>query len=207
MFCLSYHLALCLSAGNERIQIMKRFLSRYSYESVHLFLNQVAIGLFGMTLALAASMAKSEVLSIVTSVFSVLFFLFLQYTVMKKIGAEDRLSCDLGKMRPDFLVPLKMWLLASIPSFFFALLIALRAAFMNVEVIYMIGGLANVFKRIIEGMYMGLLNIDVGGQALHLYWFVHFLTPLPTLAVAYAAYMIGFKNFSLLRLFSGSQKK
>ena len=57
---------------------MKKFMERYSYESVHLFLNQIAIGLFGLTLALAAGKAQNEALRIFSSVFAVMFFLVLQ---------------------------------------------------------------------------------------------------------------------------------
>ena len=76
---------------------MKEFFKRYSYESVHLFLNQVAIGLFGLVLALAAGMAESSTLRTVTSVFAILFFLFLQFSCTWRVGAEDRVSIDLGK--------------------------------------------------------------------------------------------------------------
>ena len=78
---------------------MKRFFERYSYQSVVLFLNQIAIAIFGLVLALAAGMAKNEVLKIVTSSFSIAFFLFLQYGTAWKVGAEDRVSIDLGKMK------------------------------------------------------------------------------------------------------------
>jgi hypothetical protein len=178
---------------------MKNFMSRYSYESVHLFLNQFAIGLFGITLALAAKMAKNDILSIVTSVFSIIFYLFLQYIVMWKVGATDRLSADLGKFKKDYSIPIKMWLLSNSLNLFLALLITLRAILPDVAFIYSVGGVANVIKRIIEGMYMGILAIRVGGQPLHLFWFVHFLTTLPALAVIFAAYALGFNNFKLFK--------
>ena len=76
---------------------MKDFFSRYSYQSVHLFLNQVAIGLFGMVLALAsANMAESDALKIVTGVFSVVFFLFLQFAAAWKVGSETSSWCNPG---------------------------------------------------------------------------------------------------------------
>ena len=183
---------------------MKKFMSRYSYESVHLFLNQFAIGLFGITLALAAKMAKNDVLSIVTSVFSIIFYLFLQYIAMWKVGATDRLSADLGKLKRDYSVPVKMWLLSNSLNLFLALLITLRAIFPDVAFVYTMGGIANVVKRIIEGMYMGILAINVGDQPLHLYWFVHYLTTLPALLVIFAAYAFGFNN---LKLFKSEGKK
>lgn len=181
---------------------MKQFMSRYSYESVHLFLNQVAIGLFGMTLALAAGMADNEVLRTVTSVFSIIFFLFLQYIVMWKIGAQDRLSYDLGKLKKDYSVPFFMWLLANSLNLLLALFISLSIWF-DSPVLSSIGGFASVIKLIIEGMYTGLLAIKVGGVPLNSMWFMYFLTTLPALAVIFAAYVLGFNNVKL----SGNKKK
>ena len=91
---------------------MKRFLERYSYDCVKLLLDQVAIAIFGLVLALASGMAKNNVLQIVTSVCSVIFYLFLVYTVMWSVGARDRIAIDLGKIRKSYLTPVKMWLLA-----------------------------------------------------------------------------------------------
>lgn len=178
---------------------MKNFMSRYSYESVHLFLNQFAIGLFGITLALAAGMAKNETLRTVTSIFSILFFLFLQYIAMWKVGASDRLSFDLGKLKKDYSVPVKMWLLSNSLNLLLALLISLAIWFNEIKFLTSIGGFATVIKHIIEGMYTGLLALDVGGAPLNSYWFVYFLTTLPALAVIFGAYVLGFNNFKFFK--------
>ena len=182
---------------------MKKFMERYSYESVHLFLNQIAIGLLGMTLALAAGMAKSPVLRVITGVFAVLFFLMLQYSVMWKVGANDRLADDLGKMRVNYLVPFKMWLLANSINLLLALFIALGTWFSDVSALSSIGGVTAAIKLVIEGMYTGLLAINVGGRALNAYWFMHFLTPIPALAVCYLGYFLGSQNF---KIFGGKAK-
>ncbi len=177
---------------------MKKFMERYSYESVHLFLNQVAIGLFGMTLAVASGMADNEVLKITTSIFSVIFFLFLQYMVMWKVGAQDRVSYDLGKLRRDYTVPLKMWLLANSLNLLLALIMSL-AMWFDVGFLSSLGGIATVIKLIIEGMYTGLLSLNVGGVPLNSLWYMHFLTTLPALAVVFSAYVLGFNNFKLFK--------
>ncbi len=176
---------------------MKKFMERYSYESVHLFLNQIAIGLFGVSLALASGMAKSEVLRLITGAFSVLFFLFLQYNLMWKVGANDRLSDDLGKVKVNYSVPFFMWLLANSLNLLLALFISLGIWFSDIEVLSSIGGFAATIKLIIEGMYTGLLAIDVGGAPLNSYWFMHLITPIPALLVCYAAYFTGSRNIRL----------
>ena len=181
---------------------MKDFFKRYSYQSVHLFLNQVAIGLFGMVLALAAGMAESAPLKIATSVFAILFYLFLQFAAAWRVGSEDRVSVDLGKRKKDVWVPVKMWALASSLNFLFAILIALAMWFPNVEIISGVGAVSRVVKFIIEGMYTGLLSLEVGGVALNSLWFVHFVTPLPALLVLVAAYLFGLNNVNFGGLFS-----
>lgn len=174
-------------------------MSRYSYESVHLFLNQFAIGLFGITLALAAGMAKNEALRTVTSLFSIVFFLFLQYIAMWKVGANDRLSHDLGKLKKDYSVPVFMWLLSNSLNLLLALLISLAMWFNDVAFFSSVGGVATVIKHIIEGMYTGLLATKVGGAPLNSYWFVYFLTTLPALLVIFGAYALGFNNFKFFK--------
>ena len=178
---------------------MKQFMSRYSYESVHLFLNQFAIGLFGMTLSLAAGMAENEILRTVTSVFSIIFYLFLQCIAMWKVGANDRLSADLGKLERDLSVPVKMWLLSNSLNLLLALLMSLAIWFEGVGVLDSIGGFATVIKLIIEGMYTGILALKVGGVPLNSLWYVHFLTTLPALIAIFVAYVLGFNNIKLFK--------
>ena len=183
---------------------MKNFMSRYSYESVHLFLNQVAIGLFGITLSLAAGMADNDALRTVTSIFSIVFFLFLQYIAMWRVGANDRLSADLGKLEKDYSVPVKMWLLSNSLNFLLALLISLAIWFEGADPLGSIGGVATAIKLIIEGMYTGVLAIKVAGEPLNSFWFMHFVTTLPALAVIFTAYLLGFNN---VKLFKSDVKK
>ena len=184
---------------------MKQFMSRYSYESVHLFLNQFAIGLFGITLALAASKAQNDGLRIATSIFAICFFLFLQYIAMWKVGASDRLSADLGKLKKDYTVPLKMWLLANSLNLLLALIMSCAMWFEGVGPLESVAAVATVIKLVIEGMYLGLLAINVGGTALNSMWFMHFITTLPALVVIMGAYILGFNNKKLFG--AGENKK
>lgn len=181
---------------------MKEFFKKYSYESVLLFVNQIAIGLFGMVLALAAGMADNAALRAITSVFAILFFMFLQFSSAWRVGAQDKVSVDLGKMKADYSVPVKMWLLANSFNLLLALLISLGIWFSDVAVLSSIGGVAIVIKYIVEGMYVGVLALKVGGASLNTYWFMHFLTVIPSLIAVFSAYTCGMKNISFGGLFS-----
>ncbi len=180
---------------------MKEFFQRYSYESVRLFLNQVAIGIFGCVLVIAAGMAENDTLRLITSVFAVVFFLFLQFSSAWRIGAEDRLSIDLGKREKSLWIPVKIWLLANSLSLFLALLMTLAFAF-DGGFVDGVGSIATAIKLIVDGMYTGILALQVNGVTLNSLWYVHFLTALPALAVIYASYICGLKNIAFGGLFS-----
>jgi hypothetical protein len=186
---------------------MKRFFERYSYQSVVLFLNQIAIAIFGLVLALAAGMAKNEVLKIVTSSFSIVFFLFLQYGTAWKVGAEDRVSIDLGKMKKDLSVPVKMWLLSNSVNLLLAVFITLGMLLPDVAVFSSGGGVGATAALLIEGMYTGILSLDVLGAPLNSYWFMYFAITLPSLLVVFVAYVLGVKNVTFTRLFLPSAPK
>ncbi len=176
---------------------MKNFLTKYSYDSVVLLIYQIAIGVFGMVLALAAGMAGNDALRTASSIFAIAFLLFLQYTSVWKIGANDRISHDLHGERVDYTVPLKMWLLSNSLNLLLALLISLGMWFEGAGVLDTIGGIATVIKLIAEGMYTGVLAINVGGAPLNSYWFMHFLTTVPTCIIICLAYVLGFNNVTL----------
>lgn len=181
---------------------MKEFLKRYSYESVLLFVNQIAIGLFGLVLVLAAGKAGNTTLRTVTSVFAILFYLFLQFSSAWRVGSEDRVSVDLGKKERDMSIPAKMWLLANSVNLLLALLVSLGLWFADISAFSAIGSVATAIEFIIEGMYVGVLAINIGGAPLNTLWFMHFIITLPSLVVVYAAYTCGLKNINFGGLFS-----
>ena len=183
---------------------MKEFFTRYSYQSVHLLLNQVAIGLFGVVLSLAAGMAENDGLKIVTSIFAILFFMFLQFASAWRVGAEDRVSVDLGKRKRDLSVPVKMWALANSVNYLLAILIAIANIFPGEGFMSTVGGIASTITLIAEGMFTGLISVSVGGQPLNSYWFIYFLIPLPSLLAVVAAYFCGLNNINFGGLFSAN---
>lgn len=185
---------------------MKEFFKRYSYQSVHLFLNQIAIGLFGMVLALSAGMAESTALKIGSSVFAVIFFLFLQFAAAWRVGADDRVSIEIGKKKKNMWVPVMMWALANSLNFLLAFCISFGIWFSGVEFFSFVGGIATTVKLISEGMYTGLLSVNIGGAPLNSYWFMHFVTTLPALPVILGAYACGLNNINFGGLFSQNFK-
>lgn len=186
---------------------MKKFFKNYSYQSVVLFVIQIAISLFGLMLALAAGLAKNEALKIVTGVFSALFFLFLQYGSAWRVGAEDRISIDVGKKKLNLLIPVGLWLLSNSINLLLAIFVNLGLLFPNVSFFSSLGGICASAYLLIEGVYVALLSIDVGGFPLNSYGIMFFVTTLPSFIVIFFGYWLGVKNATLFKLFLTSKPK
>ena len=74
------------------------FWKKHSYQIVRLFVIQIGIAIFGLVLSFAVATAfrdRSDRLPLLmVSIFSVLFYLFLLYSVSWEIGGKDRLRLD-----------------------------------------------------------------------------------------------------------------
>lgn len=174
---------------------MKDFFERHSYNAVKLLLNQIVIGIFfGVGFLFVANKMESPAFKIAASVISIIFYLFLEFTVAYKLGADDRVSVDLGKTKPDYLLPVKLWLLANSINLLLAVFIALGQIFSSVGFFGSIGGVCVTIAMIIEGMYVGLLLLLP-------HWSMYFLITLPALAVIFISYVVGLKSKKIAKMF------
>ena len=192
---------------------MKNFFSKYSYTTVKMFVTQFAIGLFGAMLAFAVSTVGGKettvltgterTLLIVVSSFAILFYLFLTYTTIWEIGAKDKISADVGKLKIKPWLGIVISLLANLPNFIVATVYTVCwlvshgaegaatniAAFMKVVVLF------------IDGMYYGLLSaINVGSGMLIDKWWSLFLIIVPAVLVCGVGYFLGTKDFHITSL-------
>lgn len=188
---------------------MKTFFHDYLYTSIKMLVDQLAVSIFGLVLALAALAASNNTLSGVVSVFAILFYLFLIYTMLWEVGAKDRISVDVGKKpyRPHTGVLIA--LVANIPNFLVALLYAIGAPFMAT---YKWAGSMNAVlmttSALSEGMYRGLLSvIMISGSEMYKFWWSYFLIIIPSLVTAWIAYFAGFKNFRLVASYFNKNAK
>ena len=180
---------------------MKRFFSTHSYNIVKMFLNQFAIAMFGFALVLASGQAKNATLRNITSVFSVLFYLFLLYVMTWEIGFKDKTAIDNGRKKCNLFTGALISLCANSINFILAIFIAL-AMLVKVEALGNIGAACASIALFIEGMYTGLLANHVGGAALNSYWFMYFLLPIPAIATCGLAYLLGVRDIKFTSLFN-----
>lgn len=181
---------------------MKDFFKQYSYSIIKMFVNQFAISIFGFGLAMATTASNNDIVTLVVSIFSICFYLFLIYNMTWEIGAKDRISVDVGKKpyRPH--TGLLMSLIANIPNMILALLYVIGAPFMHSQKwAGNMNGALVVVSLFLEGMYYGVIYAiasPAGGEVLRPAWFMYFLIIIPALLTAWIAYYAGFKNFRLI---------
>ena len=187
---------------------MLGFLKDRSYDIVKMFLYQVAIALFGISLAIATGSKSTSVntatfqpatLQIVTSVFSILFYLFLIYNLMWNIGAKDAGRIARKESGATRLAGLYMALAASVVNFLIAIFILLGNLLSHISFFSNAGGIAATVGLLIEGMYTGLLAIRVGGVPLNSLWPMWFVIMLPMIVTASVAYFAGTHEFRFFK--------
>ena len=140
------------------------FWKKHSYQVVRLFVIQVGIAIFGLVLSFAVSAAfreKSDAALFFVSFFSILFYLFILYSVAWEIGGKDRLKLDAVHEAPRGGVGFLLALLAAVPNFFFDILMLIggilyRAGSTAVGSGFVAVGFTPTF--FLQSMYQGVVN-------------------------------------------------
>lgn len=141
------------------------FWKKHSYQVVRLFVIQIGIAIFGLVLSFAVQTAfrnRSDWLPLLmVSIFSVLFYLFLLYSVAWELGGKDRLSRDALHLPPRGETGFILALLAGLPNIVFDLFtltggIIFRFGSHRVGSWFVcIGYLPSIF---IQSMYQGIVK-------------------------------------------------
>jgi hypothetical protein len=172
------------------------FLKERSYEIVKLFINQIVLSVFGTALTLAAAGENRAGLRVGSSIFAILFYLFIIYFMMWELGAKDSHKIERKDEGQTRAAGLYMGLVASSVNFLLAILIMLGSLIQH-EAFGSIGAVSKLIALLTEGMYTGVLAITVNGSPLNNLWPIYFALPLPLLLVAGLSYYAGSKNFRI----------
>ena len=178
---------------------MKAFFSKYGYNIFKLFLNQFAIALFGIALAVACGKAQNNTLQWVTSVFAVLFYLFLEYAAMWEIGAKDGISAVARKTSRKLWRGAVIALCANVLNILLAILI-LPGAIAPGTKAQGFSSVVSVIALMIEGMYTGILAQPFRGLSLNQYAWVYFAIIVPAVLVSAGAYIFGSYDLHLTNI-------
>ena len=172
---------------------MKKFFKEYSYNIFRLFLNQFAIALFGIALAFACGRAENMTLRLWTSIFAVLFYLFLLYASMWEVGAKDGIRARARGEKYCLWRGFVMSLCANGLNILLALCI-LPGAFVD-GAVKGFSSACQLIALLLEGMYLGLLATPVMGAPLNTYPWMYFVIVLPAVLVTGGAYILGLHDW------------
>ena len=141
------------------------FWKRYSYQIVRLFVIQIGIAIFGLVLSFAVSTAFRDrnpgTALLLVSIFSVLFYLSILYSVVWEIGGKDRIHLDAVHEKLRGGKGLLLALLASVPNLLLDLLMLIggtlyRFGSTSVGSGFIVAGFTPSF--FIQSMYQGIIN-------------------------------------------------
>lgn len=183
---------------------MISFLKENSYVIVKMILNQFGMTVFGLMLAMATS--SNETLLLITGVFSVIFYMFLLYTIMWEEGAKYKIRVDGGRAPYKPLNGLYMSLCANIPNILLAVLILIGYLFGSKNGMFAMewaGNLYTVTKLIAglwEAMYLGLIRLFSPYNPI-----AYLLVIFPAVFVCTLSYYLGIREFRFLNLFQLKQ--
>ena len=167
---------------------MKVFFSRYGYSIVKMFLYQFAISLFGTSLAMSTIATQNKTLTIVVSIFSVLFYLFLLYVLVWDIGAQDKVSVDVGKKEYTPYGGILLALVANALNFLNAILCLIIS--LLATPVKALSVVTMLYRVVFEGMYLGLITqFNIADK-----WWTYFVIIIPSIITAAIAYYLGHKN-------------
>lgn len=184
---------------------MRDFLMEHSYNMVKLFLNQIGLTVFGTMLALAT--AQNDTLLLISSIFSILFFLVLNYTVGWELGAKDKIRIDAGRLAP---MPAKGFFIAlgaNLPNLILALLMGI-GIIINTQKSVEMSLVCNAIARLLNGMYLGTIKLlqDALSADITSVWWWFIIITFPALFVGWLSYYLGSKNFRILSIFGINPK-
>ncbi len=173
------------------------------YMVIKILLNQIGMDFFGLVLYIASTAAgqgegkdsTGYIMKIVTSVFSVIFYLVLLYTMTRDEGLKDEIRIEAGRMHPQ---PLKFFWLSLCANSINILLgviitiVNILTAALGDAIPYIFGEIGAVCITIVtltEGMYTGLLStvLTTSGIAC-------IAITIPSILVCTFGYIVGTKG-------------
>ena len=174
---------------------MVDFIKENTSNAVKLFVNQIAMTIFGLLLSAAAF--RNNTINIAVGVLSILLYYYLLYTAAWDIGARDKIKVDGGRMKYEPHKGVYISLLAnSVNIILAAVIIAFYyiGTLANLDFAKSVFAIAFMIMRFLNGMFVSVLSL-VKAEPANI--FLQAATIIPTVAVSALAYLAGLKNFRI----------
>lgn len=196
---------------------MKRFFEDGLEVIIKMLVTQLGMTMFGVMITMAAvsferaSEGSNNVLSLIASIVAVILYMFLLYIHVWNKGAHDRIKIDGGRMKENKLKGLYLSLVANSLNIFLGLVMVSTYYFCDFAknpnaMVCQIFGTANDIARIIQGMFIGIVNY-ISPNAQTTSPFVFLLITVPALFISTLGYYLGTKNKKVSRWISDRPAK
>ena len=179
-----------------------KFFREHSGLILKLFANQIGITFFALVLTMAVIQMKNDSLKVVVSLFSIVFYLCLIYSVMWQAGASDIIAIEHGHRPKISLYPVKVALYASVPNLLLGVLLVitcLLGPYAGLSGASAIFAVLHIIAGLFEAMYVGLFSFIIEPLSGNSYYLVvsllYVLSSLPLVLMSAAAYALGTRNF------------
>ncbi len=144
-----------------------KFIKDNSHRIFRVLINQVGMMIFSLvvtTTAVSMGEGFKEPMTLVASIFAILFYLFLVFYCMREEGTRDSVKIEGGRLEYDRLHGLKIGLFAAVPNLLFVFLMALGLLLGESGLgLFSTGYL---ITTLIQSMYSGLLKTVFGWLSL-----------------------------------------
>ena len=194
---------------------MKEFFKKNGHLIWRLILNQIGLTIFGlmtsMTAAAVGNMFRDQsgnaqrIYMVWTSVFAIVFYLFIDYVAIKEEGQRDKIRVDAGRIAYEPLRGVKIALVASSLNLLLAVIINVcgllgSESFTALEWAGNACGISKLLALVLQAMYWGvLIGLPGVGTVSDIPSLLYFVIPLPALIVSSLGYLAGLKDVSLIR--------
>jgi hypothetical protein len=179
---------------------MMNFLKENSYLIFKMLVNQIGMTMFGLVLSMATH--ENNTLLLITSIFAVLFYMVLLYTMTWDAGYAEKIRIENNRLR---FVPLKglyMSLVANIPNIILGVLAVIgyyggvlkNGVPASPEWAVNLYGTAKIIALFIQGMYSGIVGLYFPATP----WIL-LLIVVPALVTCTVAYIAGVKGKRITR--------
>ncbi len=190
---------------------MLHFFRENTRTLIRLHLNQFGAAFLGILLGLAVPMKRvvgeeipreNMTLLLITSLFSICFFLYLNHTVLWEEGAKNRIRIDAGRAKYNPLGGLPFGLLAGVINLLLGILAA-GGYFLGdpmgpvaSELFAKVSDVSGAIALLWQGMYLGTIRYLVPDNM-----YIFLAVPIPAILGCVVSYWLGLKQFRLANLF------
>lgn len=181
------------------------FMKNYIKDNRHLItnqlLNQFGSAIMGLVLSAAVGMSNNRWLIIGATLFTIGFYMIVQYTSLWDAGARDIIRVEGKRLAYRPYAGFVMSLFSCIPNFVIGILVVVGTVFGSSSGSFgyeWAGNMCTIAKSIAlfwESMYNGLIQLYSPNNPL-----IYILIPIPAMLAAGIGYYAGMKNFKIIRI-------